>query len=72
LIKLPLLTFRDLEDSTVLAIKLNFLEKGQILGSIADAASYRDVAWQQVAHKSRKQFTDEISNTVKWGPRYNV
>jgi hypothetical protein len=25
--KLPLLPFRDLEDSTVLAIKLNFLEK---------------------------------------------
>jgi hypothetical protein len=56
----------------VLAIKLNFLEKGQILGSIADAASSRDVAWQQVAHRSRKQFTDEISNTVKWRPRYNV
>jgi hypothetical protein len=70
--KLPLLTFRDLEDSTVLAIKLNFLDKGQILGSIADAASSRDVAWQQVAHKSWKQFTDEISNTVKWGPLYNV
>jgi hypothetical protein len=70
--KLPLLTFRDLEDSTVLVIKLNFLEKGQILGSIADAASSRDVAWQQVAHRSRNQFTDEISNTVKWVPRYNV
>jgi hypothetical protein len=56
----------------VLAIKLNFLDKGQILGSIVDAASSRDVAWQQVAHRSRKQFTDEISNTVKWGPRYNV
>jgi hypothetical protein len=70
--KLPFLTFRYLEDSTVLAIKLNFLEKGQILGSIADAASSRDVAWQQVAHRSRKQFTDEISNAVKWVPRYNV
>jgi hypothetical protein len=46
--KLPLITLRDLEDSTVLAIKLNFLEKGQILGSIADVASSRDVAWQQV------------------------
>jgi hypothetical protein len=63
--KLPLLTFKDLEESTVLAIKLNFLERGQILGSIADAASSRDTAWQQVAHRSRKQFTDEISNTVK-------
>jgi hypothetical protein len=55
-----------------LAIKLNFLERGEILGSIADAASSRDMAWQQVAHRSRKQFTDKISNTVKWGPRYNV
>jgi hypothetical protein len=55
-----------------LAIKLNFLEREKILGSIADAASSRDMAWQQVAHRSRKQFTDEISNTVKWGPRYNV
>jgi hypothetical protein len=70
--KLPLLSFRDLEDNTVLAVKLNFLERGQILGSIVDAASSRDIAWQQVAHKSRKQFTDEISNTVKWGRRYNV
>jgi hypothetical protein len=70
--KLPLLTFKDLEESTVLAVKLNFLERGQILGSIADAASSRDIAWQQVAHRSRKQFTDEISNTVKWGPCYNV
>jgi hypothetical protein len=70
--KLPLYTFRDLEDSIVLAIKLNFLERGQILGSIADAASSRDMAWQHMAHRSRKQFTDEISNTVKWGPRYNV
>jgi hypothetical protein len=26
--KLPFLTFRDLEESTVLAIKLNFLERG--------------------------------------------
>jgi hypothetical protein len=69
---LPLLTFRGLEDSTVLAVKLNFLERGQILGSIANAASSRDTAWQQVTHKSRKQFTDEITNTVKWGPRYNV
>jgi hypothetical protein len=51
--KLHLITFSDLEDSTVLAIKLNFLEKGQILGSNADAASSRDVAWQQVAHRSR-------------------
>jgi hypothetical protein len=67
--KLHLITFRDLEDSTTVAIKLNFLGKVQILGSIADAASSRDVAWQQVAHRSRKQFTDEISNTVKWGPR---
>jgi hypothetical protein len=67
--KLPLLTFRGLKDSTVLAVKLNFLERGQILGCIADAASSRDIAWQQVAHRSRKQFTDEISNTVKWGPR---
>jgi hypothetical protein len=41
--KLPLLTFKDLEESTVLAIKLNFLGKGQILGSIADAASSRDI-----------------------------
>jgi hypothetical protein len=70
--KLPLLTFRGLENNTVLAVKLNFLEKGQILGSIVDAASARDVAWQRVAHRSRKQFTDEISNTVKWGPCYNV
>jgi hypothetical protein len=70
--KLPLLNFRGLEDSTVLAVKLNFLERGQMLGSIVDAASSRDIAWQQVAHRSRKQFTDEISNTVKWGPRYNV
>jgi hypothetical protein len=70
--KLPLLTFRDLENSTVLFIKLNFLERGHILVSIADAASSRDTAWQQVAHRSRKQFTYEISNTVKRGPRYNV
>jgi hypothetical protein len=70
--KLPFLTFRGLEDSTVLAVKLNFLERGQILHSIVDAASSRDMAWQQVAHRSSKQFTDEISNTVKWGPRYNV
>jgi hypothetical protein len=70
--KLPLLTFRGIENNTVLVVKLNFFEKGQILGSIGDAASTRDVAWQQVAHRSRKQFTDEISNTVKWGPRYNV
>jgi hypothetical protein len=70
--KVPVLTFRDLEDNTVLTIKLNFLERGQILGSIADAASSRDMAWQQVAHRRRKQFTDEISNTVKWGLRYNV
>jgi hypothetical protein len=70
--KLPLITFRGLEDSTVLAVKLNFLETGQILGSVADAASSRDMAWQKVAHKSRKQFTDDISNTVKWGPHYNV
>jgi hypothetical protein len=54
--KLPLLTFRGLENNTDLAVKLNFLEKGQILGSIADAASARDVAWQQVAHRSRKRF----------------
>jgi hypothetical protein len=54
-----------------LAVKLNFLERGQILGSMADAASSRDIAWQQVAHRSRKEFTDDISNTVKWGPRYN-
>jgi hypothetical protein len=39
--KLSLLTFRDLEDNTVLAVKLNFLERGQILGSIADAVSSR-------------------------------
>jgi hypothetical protein len=45
-----------IENNTVLAVNLNFLEKGQILGSIADAASTRDVAWQQVAHRSRKQF----------------
>jgi hypothetical protein len=70
--KLPLLSFKDLEESTVLAIKLNFLERGKILCSIADAASSRDMAWQQVAHRSRKQFTDEISNTVKWGPCYNL
>jgi hypothetical protein len=70
--KLPHLTFRGIENNTVLTVKLNFLEKGQILGSIADAASTRDVAWQQVAHRSRKQFTDEISNTEKWGPCYNV
>jgi hypothetical protein len=56
--KLPLLTFRDLENNTVLAVKLNFLEKGQILGSIADAASNRDVAWQRVAHRSRKRVSD--------------
>jgi hypothetical protein len=49
--KLPLLTFRGLEDSTVLAVKLNFLERGHILGSIVDAASSRDMAWQQVAHR---------------------
>jgi hypothetical protein len=70
--KLPLLTFRGLENNTDLAVKLNFLEKGQILGSIADAASARDVVWQRVAHRSRKRFTDEISNTVKWGPRHIV
>jgi hypothetical protein len=69
---LPLLTFRGIENNTDLAVKLNFLETGQILGSIADATSSRDVAWQQVAHRSLKQFTDEISNTVKWGPLYNV
>jgi hypothetical protein len=39
--KPPLLTFRDLEESTVLAIKLNFLERGQILSSIGDAVSKR-------------------------------
>jgi hypothetical protein len=44
--KLPLLTFRGIENNTVLAVNLNFLEKGQILGSIADAASTRDVVWQ--------------------------
>jgi hypothetical protein len=54
--KLPLLTFSGIENNTVLAVNLNFLEKGQILGSIADAASTRDVAWQQVARRSRKQF----------------
>jgi hypothetical protein len=70
--KLPLLTFRDLEESTVLAIKLNFLKRGQILGSIGDAVNSRDKAWQKVARKSRKHFTDEISNIVKWGPHYNV
>jgi hypothetical protein len=70
--KLPLLTFRGLEDSTILAVKRNLLERGQILGRIVDAASSKDMAWQQVAHISRKQFTDEISNTVKWGPCYNV
>jgi hypothetical protein len=50
--KLPLLTFRGLEDSTVLAVKLNFLERGQILGSIEDASSSRDMAWQQVTAKN--------------------
>jgi hypothetical protein len=44
--KLPLLTLRDLENSTVLAVKLNLLERGQILGSIADGASSWDIAWQ--------------------------
>jgi hypothetical protein len=42
--KLLLLTFKDLEESPVLAIKLNFLERGQILGSFADAASSRDMS----------------------------
>jgi hypothetical protein len=43
--KLPFLTLKDLEESTVLAIILNFLERGQIQSSIKDAASSRDMDW---------------------------
>jgi hypothetical protein len=43
--KLPFLTLKDLEESTVLAIILYFLERGQIQSSIKDAASSRDMDW---------------------------
>jgi hypothetical protein len=56
--KLPILTFSDLEGSTVLAIKLNFLGKGQKFSNIGDAVISRKKAWQKVAHRSRKHFTD--------------
>jgi hypothetical protein len=48
------------------------LERGQILSSIGDPVSSRDKAWHKVAHRRTKHFTDDISNTVKWGPHYNV
>jgi hypothetical protein len=48
--KLPLLTVRELEESTVLVIKLNFVERGEIISSIGDAVISRDKAWQKVAY----------------------
>jgi hypothetical protein len=71
---LPGLSFWDLENNggTLLSSELNFSEQTQVRSSIGDAVMYRDKVWQNFAHKSRKHFTDEVSNTVKWGPHDNV
>jgi hypothetical protein len=71
--KNPGLTFADSSEGLDEQImKLMFIEIGEIEGGVKDAEQLRAEAWKKLLHCSRKRFTDEISNTAKWGPSFDV